>query len=301
MNIFYSWQSDLDGKSNNYLIRDILEDLITKFNVQLVEPIRLEHDTKNLSGSPEIKSNIFQKIDKSEIFIADISIINQDYSKRKTPNPNVLTELGYSINKFGWSKILLLFNEHYGNELDLPFDIRGHRLIKYNISIGQQKNPNIVSNLKGRINQALKAILFDIQNEITPEKAKIEEISANMDFEEVNVGNENYRCLLKFNLFFVNKTSENLNNLKFQLYLNDQEIYDIGQTVDGVFNFRKPIQREYELPINDISDTLMFKIIYSTDEIPNHEKKFKLKINEEWETKGSERVFHMMKYIKMEG
>ena len=39
--------------------------------------------------------------------MADVTIINHDYTGRKTPNPNVMLELGYAIKALGWQRILL--------------------------------------------------------------------------------------------------------------------------------------------------------------------------------------------------
>ena len=314
MNIFYSWQSDLERKSNNYLIKAILKKIVSGINLKIEEPIRLDHDTKNLTGSPEIKTNLFHKIDNAKIFIADVSIINKDVEFRPTSNPNVLVELGYAVNRIGWDRILLLFNEHYGNELELPFDIRGHRLIKYNIKPSENKDQSKISNLRGQLNSYIKAILFDIEEERKIEikqieeeekkknKLKEEKISGKVNFKEVVDGGDDYRCYLLFNLFFVNKTSNNLNNLMFDLYVNGTKFDDLCQKINGVFYFGKPINIDYELPINDISKNIEFKLVYGSDEIVLKERIFELKIDERWESKaygnaiGSERVFHITTY-----
>jgi hypothetical protein len=65
------------------------------------------------------------------LFIADISIINPNSKERKTPNPNVLIELGYAIKKLGFKNTIFIFNNYYGNPNDLPFDIRQNRILQY--------------------------------------------------------------------------------------------------------------------------------------------------------------------------
>jgi len=69
------------------------------------------------------------------VFVADLSIINQDSGLefRKTPNPNVLLELGYALALLGTEKIILFFNEAYGDENGIPFDIRQNKRINYNL------------------------------------------------------------------------------------------------------------------------------------------------------------------------
>lgn len=61
----------------------------------------IDRDTQGLAGAPDIGDSIYDKIDSADIFIADVTIINQDYAGRKTPNPNVLIELGYAIKALG--------------------------------------------------------------------------------------------------------------------------------------------------------------------------------------------------------
>jgi hypothetical protein len=48
MKIFYSWQSDIEGKFNRYFIKECLEETIRRLNYDLAidDAIRLDHDTK---------------------------------------------------------------------------------------------------------------------------------------------------------------------------------------------------------------------------------------------------------------
>ena len=133
--IFYSWQSDLPNDSNRGFIESCLNKVskkistISPFSIDFV----LDRDTKNETGTPDITDSIFKKISKAKIFVADISIINSDYSGRKCPNPNVLLELGYASRFLGWDKIFCFYNLDYGNFEDLPFDLKQKRPITYNL------------------------------------------------------------------------------------------------------------------------------------------------------------------------
>src|SRR4051812_37858756 len=96
--IFYSWQSDSPHNTNWTFIQRALEKAIKSIktdNETLLEPC-LERDTAGVPGSPEIASTIFRKIEECQVFVGDVSIINPTTSDRKTPNPNVLLELGYA-------------------------------------------------------------------------------------------------------------------------------------------------------------------------------------------------------------
>tara|TARA_R110002051_G_C8644741_1_gene486694 strand:+ start:93 stop:1097 length:1005 start_codon:yes stop_codon:yes gene_type:complete len=141
--VFYSWQSDLDKSTNLNAIRSCLRIVANEFE-EKDEEILMEIDeaTRGLSGSPNIPLSIFSKIENSDIFICDLTTINSsDESKnRKTPNPNVLIELGFAIAKLGWERIIMLFNKKFGDfPKDLPFDIDRHRASSYLIESKKDK------------------------------------------------------------------------------------------------------------------------------------------------------------------
>lgn len=93
----------------------------------------IDRDTQGLAGAPDIGDSIYEKIDNADIFIADVTIINQDYAGRKTPNPNVLIELGYAIKALGWDRIILLYNKDFGEIEELPFDINHRRMTSFSL------------------------------------------------------------------------------------------------------------------------------------------------------------------------
>lgn len=139
--IFYSWQSDIKDSRN--FISDCLKRLPKK--LEELSVIEIERDTVGIAGSPNIGDTIYKKIDCCDIFVADVTIINADEKGRKTPNPNVMIELGYAIKALGWDKIILLYNKDYGDVEMLPFDINHQRMIPY--SLVQEKK----SEAKNRI------------------------------------------------------------------------------------------------------------------------------------------------------
>ena len=132
-NIFYSWQSDLPNRTNRGFIEDCLKKAIKElhssqsFEIEL----NLDRDTKDESGTPDIVETIFKKIEKTNIFVADISIINTNSEFRKTPNPNVLLELGYAAKTLGWNRVICIFNTAFGKFEDLPFDLKSRKPISY--------------------------------------------------------------------------------------------------------------------------------------------------------------------------
>ena len=112
--------------------------------------------------------SIYKKIEKSKIFIADISIINSESTGRKTPNPNVLIELGYAARSLGWEKIICIYNIDYGLIDDLPFDLKQRRPLTYSLrnkSKAEVRNEisKIISNSIFQLHAS--GSLFDIIND----------------------------------------------------------------------------------------------------------------------------------------
>jgi len=152
--IFYSWQSDLPNSTNRGFLSDVLSKVIKgihksdEYNLDL----NLDRDTSGMTGSPEIANAIFDKIQNSEIFVCDISIINNGSSEsRKVPNPNVMMELGYAAAVVGWDNIICLFNESFGHIKDMPFDIQQRRVIPYRLENEDSKKNETKENLVRRL------------------------------------------------------------------------------------------------------------------------------------------------------
>lgn len=79
------------------------------------------------------RRRFYKKIDESDVFVCDVTIVNSSKKFRPTPNPNVLFELGYAVHKLGWEKILMIMNEAFGKIEKLPFDLEKRRTISYKL------------------------------------------------------------------------------------------------------------------------------------------------------------------------
>ena len=130
--IFYSWQSDFEKKYNRNFIENCIEKAVKelKSEMNVFVEWNVDRDTKGEFGTIDIVQTIFKKIDETQIFIGDITLINSN-SERRTPNPNVLTELGYAAAKIGWKNIITVFNESCGAIESLPFDLKFRRPVIY--------------------------------------------------------------------------------------------------------------------------------------------------------------------------
>lgn len=138
MKVFWSWQSDTPGKIGRFLIRDALKAAITELKSmpEIEEPVRealhLDHDREGIPGSPELVRTILEKIDTSDVVVADVTIVGTcmpeegEERPKKLINSNVAIELGYALHALTFRKVLMVFNAHYGRHEELPFDLR-HR------------------------------------------------------------------------------------------------------------------------------------------------------------------------------
>jgi hypothetical protein len=129
-NIFYSWQSDLPATANRNFIKKALIDAVSE--LEKTQPglqIEIDQATSRKPGSPDIAKTICDKIIEADMFICDVTTINSTSSTKKTPNPNVVFELGFAVATIGWDRVVLLFNKCFGDLAnDLPFDFQGHRV-----------------------------------------------------------------------------------------------------------------------------------------------------------------------------
>jgi len=122
----------------------------------------IDRDTKNISGMPDIGQTILEKIKKSAIVVADLTLINpaavRRPDERPVSNPNVLFELGYAFGKLGPQAMIGIFNTASGEIEELPFDLRPKRLMTYRLVVGDKKaepREKLVNDLAGAIKQCL--------------------------------------------------------------------------------------------------------------------------------------------------
>jgi hypothetical protein len=164
--VFYSWQSDLPNASNRGFIEKALENVAKSIrndeSVQ-IEPV-IDRDTAGIPGAPDIASAILAKIDKSQVFVCDVSIINLG-AERPTPNPNVLIELGYALKTLGQERIIMVMNTDFGDPEHLPFDLRMKRTIKYQMSGWSDDKATERKKLEGQIFESLRLMLQEIETQ----------------------------------------------------------------------------------------------------------------------------------------
>lgn len=163
--VFYSWQSDLPNASNRGLIQNALEAAaaaIAADDTVQIEPV-VDRDTQGVPGAPDIASTIFAKITGADIVVADVSIVGRPEDGRPTPNPNVLIELGYALKALGHERVILVFNEAFGNIQELPFDLRMRRLVVYNMPAEVRERASGRRELQRKLDVAIRAGLGHVR------------------------------------------------------------------------------------------------------------------------------------------
>lgn len=160
LTIFYSWQSDLPRDTNQKAISTCIKTAFIAIE-ENDESTHLIYDeaTREEAGSPDIPATIFNKISGADTFICDVTTINQsETAKRKTPNPNVLIELGFAISILGWERIIMVFNKNFGDfPNDLPFDLDKRRITSFTIASKSDKNGKL--DLTSKLTSAIETII----------------------------------------------------------------------------------------------------------------------------------------------
>jgi hypothetical protein len=143
MKIFWSWQSDTPGKVGRHFVRDALAEAIQTLKQpsdveepserEMREALHLDHDRKDVPGSPDLAQTIFRKIEQAAVFVADVTIVGETSgtpqkeeakTAKKVINSNVAIEYGYALHALGDARILLVQNCYFGEREDLPFDLK---------------------------------------------------------------------------------------------------------------------------------------------------------------------------------
>ena len=134
--IFWSWQSDYSPKTCRHFVREVLVDAITQvadeIGVDDADRPEIDHDTKGERGMADIAATILNKIADAAVFVADLTPVAQSPDGKWLPNPNVMIELGWAMQRPGWERVIGILNMAGGAKVeDLPFDIRQRRVVTF--------------------------------------------------------------------------------------------------------------------------------------------------------------------------
>lgn len=120
------------------LLQRALEDAVATLSheADLILRPELDHDTKGVPGAPPIVSAILAKLDTCSILVSDVTLTYKrsvGEGSRPAPNPNVLFETGYALKRLGHERVILLMDDSSGSPEQLPFDLRGSRVIGFRL------------------------------------------------------------------------------------------------------------------------------------------------------------------------
>lgn len=178
--VFYSWQSDVKAAANRTLIEQALHgalaDLHGRETPRLIE---VDRDTAGVPGTPDIASTILEKIDKSAVVVADVTLVDERSEGRRVPNPNVLLEVGYAIKALGFNRLILVQNTFFGGPQNLPFDLRGRRVVGYRSDPEDSTRSEIRRKLSRQLLEALVGIFATMEDSFfLPEEAEALDLEA---------------------------------------------------------------------------------------------------------------------------
>jgi hypothetical protein len=163
--VFFSWQSDSPAESGTALIERALNAAILRLATDASLTLRpeLDRDTQNVPGAPPMAAAILAKIDLCAVFVADVSLTHARRvgAPRVAPNPNVAFELGYAMKRLGHGRVLLVLDRAYGAPEELPFDLRGHRVVVYDSSSAAQTGNVIEHTLAETLTSELRLIFLE--------------------------------------------------------------------------------------------------------------------------------------------
>jgi len=163
--MFYAWQSDRPNSVNRRFIQDAAEAAIKALNASATLDLspRLDQDTKDIPGMPDIAKTILDKIDSCGVFLADLTFVGSTEKSKDAakliPNPNVLIELGWAMKTVGWDRIICVMNTQYGQPNLLPFDLQHRRHPIQFVAIPDRDNSDAKKGLAKDIQLALKSII----------------------------------------------------------------------------------------------------------------------------------------------
>lgn len=175
MKVFWSWQSDRQGKVCRNLIQgaivQALKSLSDELGLEESDRPEIDHDTKGMPGMPLISETILHKITTAGAFVADVTTVGRSNvvegeAPRELPNPNVLIELGWAWAKLTDTKIILVANRAFGPQRyeDLPFDIRGRRAVIFYdapATMSGSQREKVQDNLAKQLRNAIELSLAD--------------------------------------------------------------------------------------------------------------------------------------------
>ncbi len=163
--IFYSWQSDSSEETTKDFIHCAAKDAISQLNESptIYDRPRIDQDTQDRSGYPDISDSIFEKIRQSVIFLADLTLVGESVKRQQNKvkrfeNSNVCIELGYAAHAIGWDRIVPVMNIAEGPPDAHVFHLLRRKYpIQYNLK--PTESPQRKEEVRAKLTEELKSAI----------------------------------------------------------------------------------------------------------------------------------------------
>lgn len=248
--VFFSWQSDTDSGHGRGLLATVIGQAVEGIAIDSSTPFRptLDQDTRGVPGAPAMVAAILAKIDACSVFVADVTLtFARTETARRSPNPNVLIELGYALRRLGPHRVLLVMDTAYGKPEELPFDLRGNRVITYDSRSAD--TPALQQSLLAATDEGVRTILQKVGP--PPDVAPPIQLRLRYTKERIESARHDYRLHVEVLNTGTAVLSDWALELRFPRDLLDpHKSYPIVQvpTQDGRVLIRR-LQREHSGPI----------------------------------------------------
>jgi hypothetical protein len=133
--------------------------------------VTVDHGAQGVLGMCDIPKEILSKIRKCDIFLADLTLVGKTDAGKKLPNSNVVFELGYAAKKLGFTPLVGVVNEEFGEIEGQVFDIKRRACLKYNTSKATRQAQ--LDKTAAMLSKKLEAIFRDTIDKHVREKRNI--------------------------------------------------------------------------------------------------------------------------------
>jgi len=132
--IFFSWQSDWPEVRTE--MEEVLQEIIVYLNENRSPrlPLELKNSSEIVGGAPNIVTNLKKEIDRSLVFIADLTnvanVISPEAKAKPKwhPNSNVVFEMAYALTRKLKEQVILVKKDRPEKSENItPFDVYQNR------------------------------------------------------------------------------------------------------------------------------------------------------------------------------
>lgn len=178
--IFYSWQSDASRKVNHDFIGECLRSAADQISLNSGQSLEVLDGVRGESGTPALADTILERISAAHVYVADISLVYEAVgnANRRSPNPNVVFELGYAMAELSRGRVISVSNDHFGSPDYLPFDLQHLRWpLRYTLAPGSsnEQKAKCKTSLTSALQKAITAVLSvdGPQRSLVPKRAAV--------------------------------------------------------------------------------------------------------------------------------